>query len=207
MFFNDFYYITCVMTIIGNILSKIKHYTGYCITYLAWQVSKRDRVGWASPSSDRLYQVLSCSLVHHFCRGAFRGPPPSHYPRSSCDPICRPCGPLQLHSVPSTPGALTPGVQRTWHLYLLSLRCHKICLLAQGNGLVVHLVTDKGGGSIYLYNSLARILHLLRNFAIFGNAAQINTFSNIRNYKIITVQISQKLDKPERRLICHSGKT
>ena len=111
-------------------------------------------------------------------------------------PLCFMLTPFAAHAAPCSchctlhPRCIAPGVQRTWHLYLSLLWCHKICLLAQGNGLVVHLVSDKGGGSIYLYNSLARILHLLRNFAIIGNIVKINTFSNIRDYKIITVQIS-----------------
>ena len=91
---------------------------------------------------------------------------------------------------PSTPGALPRGAEHMAPLFV-TLECHKICLLTQGNGLVVLLVTDKeGGGSIYLYNSLTRILQLQRNFVIIGTIAKINTFSNIRDYKIITVQIS-----------------
>ncbi len=89
------------------------------------------------------------------------------------------------------PRCIAPGGARTWHHYLSSLECHKICLLTQGNGFVVRSVLDKGGGdSIYLHNSLTRILHLQRNFAIICTIAKTITFSNIRDYKIITVQIS-----------------
>ena len=58
-------------------------------------------------------------------------------------------------------------------------------------GLLVAQFQIRGGReSIYLYNSLTRILHLQLNFAIIGTIIKINTFSNIRDYKIITVQIS-----------------
>ncbi len=81
------------------------------------------------------------------------------------------------------PRALAPGVQRTRDtMFAICYQLEVInpCLPVQG----------MGGWFIYLYNSNARILHLLRNFATFGTVAKIKTFSHMRRCKTIAVQIS-----------------
>ena len=110
---------------------------------------------------------------------------PRFYPRKCSCP---------LH--PPPPGIGPGGAAHMGHdvYYLLSTGCYKP-LLQSNNG---------GGRFIYPYNSLVRILHLLRNFATFGTVAKLKTFPHIKRYKLTAVQISWKSDKFERRLFSHS---
>ena len=113
---------------------------------------------------------------HWFTKSAFtRGPSlvvSSFPPTQTVAALCT------LH-----PRALAVGVQRTWDTMFT------ICYQP---GVINPCCQSKewGGWFIYLCNSLARILHLLRNFAIFGTAAKIKAFSHIRRYKTTAVQIS-----------------
>ena len=97
---------------------------------------------------------------------------------------------------PPPPGIGPGGAAHMGHnvYYLLSTGCHKPLLPVQ----------EWGGGFIYLYNSLVKILHWLRNFATFGTAAKIKAFSHMKRCKTTAVQISWKSDKFERRLFSHS---
>ncbi len=98
---------------------------------------------------------------------------------------------------PPPPGIGPGGAAHMGHnvYYLLSTGCHKPLFQSKN-----------GGGFIYLYNSLVRILHLLRNFATFGTVAKIKAFFHMKRYKLIAVQISRESDKFERRLFLHNKK-
>ena len=81
------------------------------------------------------------------------------------------------------PRALAPGVQRT---------CDTMFTICYQPGVINPCPSPSmvGGWFTYLYNSLVRILHLLRNFATFGTVAKTKAFSHMKRYKTTAVQIS-----------------